>query len=82
MSSKNSTLKKTEEAVEGTVAELTRGGRLRINGKVVDQPAMSVLARLGIATEIGVAERPEGKRGPAAKIYSLPTSGTFAAVRK
>jgi len=82
MTSKTSTLKVTDTSIEGTVADLTRGGKLRINGKAVGQPEMSVLARLGIAVEVGVADRPEGKRGPAAKVYALPTSGQFAAARR
>lgn len=80
--SKTSTLKVTADSIEGTVAELTRGDRLRINGKKVGQPEMSVLARLGIAVEVGVAERPDGQRGPAPKIYALPTTGQFAAARR
>lgn len=69
------TLKQTPEYIEGTVADIIGRGetsRLRINGKLVKQPDLSTLARLGFATEVGVAERPEGKRGPAATIYRLP----------
>lgn len=87
MSNKYPTFKSGPDFVEGTVADLIGGAaesKLRINGKKVDQPAMSVLARLGIAQEVGVVERPEGstKRGPAPKIYRLPLNGTFATVRK
>ena len=76
------TLRRTEDAVIGTVADLIRGDRLRINGHVVGQPEMSVLTRLGIATPVGVAEKDPTKPGPAAKIYSIPTTGTFAALRR
>jgi hypothetical protein len=68
------TFNQTPEYIEGTVADIIGRGkesRLRINGKVVKQPDLSVLARLGLATEVGVAERPEGKRGPAPVIYRL-----------
>ncbi len=71
-----------EDFVQGTVAELTRGERLRINGKKVDQPAMSVLAKLGIATRVGTAERPEGKRGPAPVVYRLDLNTALTVSRK
>lgn len=70
-----STLKQTAEYIEGTVADIIGRGetsRLRINGKLVKQPDLSTLARLGLATEVGVAERPAGKRGPAATVYRIP----------
>lgn len=69
------TLKQTADYIEGTVADIIGRGetsRLRINGKLVKQPDLSTLARLGLATEVGVAERPEGKRGPAAMVYRIP----------
>lgn len=37
--SKNSTLEIGDTYVQGTVKELTKGDRLRVNGKKVDQPA-------------------------------------------
>lgn len=62
------TFNQTPDYIEGTVADIIGRGkdsRLSINGKRVKQPDLSTLARLGLATEVGVAERPEGKRGPA-----------------
>lgn len=73
--STKTTLKRTADYIEGTVADIIGRGetsRLRINGKLVKQPDLSTLARLGLATEVGTAVRPEGKRGPAATIYRLP----------
>lgn len=70
-----STFVQTPDYIEGTVADLIGRGkdsRLRINGKAVKQPDLSTLARLGIASEVGTAERPEGKRGPAPVILRLP----------
>lgn len=70
-----STFVQTADYIEGTVADIIGKGatsRLRINSKPVKQPDLSTLARLGLATEVGVAERPEGKRGPAPVIYRLP----------
>ncbi len=72
----------TENYVQGTVKELIRGDRLRVNGQKVDQPALSVLARLGIATEVGVADRPEGTRGPAPKVYRLNLTPAVTVARK
>ena len=69
------TFNQTPDYIEGTVADIIGRGkdsRLSINGKRVKQPDLSTLARLGLATEVGVAERPEGKRGPAPTIYRLP----------
>ncbi len=80
--SKNSTLEIGDTYVQGTVKELTKGDRLRVNGKKVDQPAMSVLAKLGIATKVGTAERPEGKRGPAPVVYRLDLSPSVVVARK
>lgn len=70
-----STFTQTPDYIEGTVADIIGRGeksRLRINGKEVKQPDLSTLARLGIASEVGVAERPEGQRGTAPVIYRLP----------
>lgn len=70
-----STFVQTSDYIEGTTADLIGRGkesRLRINGKAVKQPDLSTLARLGIASEVGTAERPEGKRGPAPAILRLP----------
>lgn len=67
-----STVKRTETHLEGTVADLINNDRLRINGSVVGQPEMSVLARLGIAKEVGTAVRPDGRRGPSPKILAIP----------
>jgi hypothetical protein len=75
-------MEKTDQYIQGTVAELVANGSLSVNGKAVGQPEMSVLARLGFAQEVGTVERPEGTRGRAAKIYRLPTNGSFAVVRK
>ncbi|BBA65200.1 predicted ORF [Xanthomonas phage XacN1] len=69
------TFNQTPDYIEGTVADIIGRGkdsRLSINGKRVKQPDLSTLARLGLATEVGVAERPEGKRGPAPVIYRIP----------
>lgn len=84
MSKKNaSTLVVTPDSITGTVADLTKGDKLRVNGQVVRQPEMSVLARLGLAQAVGTADRPEGKRGPAPVIYSLPLGVPgFAVARK
>lgn len=79
------TFNQTADFIEGTVADIIGKGatsRLRINGKPVKQPDLSTLARLGLATEIGVAERPEGKRGPAPVIYRLPTNNPAMAVAR
>lgn len=68
-------------SIKGTISELVATG-LTINGIPVGQPEMSVLTRLGFATEVGTVERPEGKRGPAPKVWELPTNGQFAVARK
>ncbi len=82
-SKKTSTVTVSEDGkvVTGTIADLTKRNspyQLLVNGVPATQPDLSVLTRLGFASAVGVVERPAGKRGPAAKIYSFPTSGTFA----
>ena len=75
MAANKTTFNQTPDFIEGTVADLIGKGqtsRLTINGKRVKQPDLSTLARLGIATEVGTAERPAGKRGPAPVILRLP----------
>lgn len=79
------TFNQTADFIEGTVADIIGKGqtsRLRINGKHVKQPDLSTLARLGLATEVGVAERPEGKRGPAPVIYRLPLNNPAMVVAR
>lgn len=70
------------DTIKGTISELVAGGRLSINGVTVGQPEMSVLTRLGFAKEVGTVERPEGKRGPAPKVWEIPVNGQFAVARK
>lgn len=65
-----------ENYIEGTVTDIIGKGeksRLRINGVPVSQPALSALASLGIVEKVGVAERPEGVRGPKPTIVRLYT---------
>lgn len=57
-------------AFEGTVQQLVAKG-VKVNGRMVDQVALSVMARYGIAKEIGSAEKVAGKRGKVAKIFKL-----------
>lgn len=74
---RRSTFVRGEDYIEGTIADLIGRGeesRLRINGKPVSQPDLSTLTRLNIAVSVGVAERPEGKRGPAPAIVRIPTN--------
>lgn len=71
----HSTFVQTSDYIEGTTADIIgreAESRLQINGNPVKQPDLSTLARLGIAMEVGVAERPVGKRGPAPTIYRIP----------
>lgn len=85
MASNKTTFTQTADYIEGTVADMIGRGkesRLRIGGKLVKQPDLSTLARLGIAQEVGQAERPEGKRGPAATIYRLPNTINGLAVAR
>ena len=72
-----STFVQGADFIEGTVSDIIGKGeksRLRINGTPAGQPELSVLARLGIATEVGTADRPEGTRGPKPKILRIPTN--------
>lgn len=56
----------------GTVAQLVAMG-LTVNGNIpLDQSALSVLTRLGIAREIGIAEKAgPSTRGKAAKVWEV-----------
>ncbi len=79
------TFNSTPDYIEGTVADIIGRGkdsRLSINGKRVKQPDLSTLARLGIATEVGTAERPQGKRGPAPVILRLPLNHPLVTVAR
>lgn len=70
----------TDTAVRGTIAQLA--GSITINGHTVGQPELSVMTRLGFATEVGVVAKPEGVRGPAAKIWEIQTSPETVVARK
>ncbi|QDJ96233.1 hypothetical protein Xoosp13_46 [Xanthomonas phage Xoo-sp13] len=70
----------TETTVRGTIAELA--GSITINGRTVGQPELSVMTRLGFATEVGTADKPEGIRGPAPKIWELNLNAPMAVARK
>lgn len=70
----------SNDTIRGTIAELA--GRVTINGTVADQPALSVLTRLGIATEVAVAEKAADKRGRAAKIWEFPVDSNVVVARK
>ncbi len=80
---KPSTVVTTAKSIRGTIADLTKGkGAILVNGLPVDQPGLSALTRYGFGKEVGVADRPEGQRGPAAKIWEFPLNGKFAVALK
>lgn len=60
--------------ITGTIAELVAMG-LTINGKVMKQGELSTLTRLGLAKQVGEAEK-KG-RGKAAAIWELESSSTL-----
>lgn len=71
------------DAIVGTTADLINGENpITLNGQTLTQSDLSVLNRLGIVQAVGVADRPQGQRGPAPKIWSIPTNGSFAVARK
>lgn len=72
-----STINVGSDFIEGTVADIIGRGkesRLRINKKIVKQPDLSALVRLGLATEVGFAERAPGTKGPKPAIIRIPTN--------
>jgi len=55
---------------KGTAREFI-AAEVKVNGKAINQPALSLMAQYGVAKIVGEVPRPEKKRGHAEKIYSL-----------
>lgn len=55
---------------KGTAREFLAAG-VTINGKEINQPALSLMAQYGVAKIVGEVPRPEGKKGHAEKVYQI-----------
>lgn len=55
---------------KGTAREFLAAG-VTINGKEINQPALSLMAQYGVAKIVGEVPRPEGKKGHPEKIYQI-----------
>ena len=55
---------------KGTAREFI-AAEVMVNGKPINQPALSLMAQYGVAKIMGEVPRPEGKKGHAEKIYLL-----------
>lgn len=58
------------KSYKGTAREFI-AANVRINGKVINQPALSLMAQYGVAKIVGEVPRPERKKGHAEKIYQI-----------
>lgn len=58
------------KSFKGTAREFISAG-VTINGKEINQPALSLMAQYGVAKIVGEVPRPEKKRGHAEKIYLI-----------
>ena len=58
------------QTFKGTAREFI-AAEVTVNGKPINQPALSLMAQYGVAKIVGEVPRPEKKRGHAEKIYLL-----------
>ena len=58
------------KSFKGTAREFIAAG-VTINGKEINQPALSLMAQYGVTKIVGEVPRPEKKRGHAEKIYQI-----------
>ena len=58
------------KSFKGTAREFISAS-VTINGKEINQPALSLMAQYGVAKIVGEVPRPEGKKGHPEKIYSI-----------
>lgn len=58
------------KSFKGTAREFV-SCNVKINGKVINQPALSMMAQYGVIKIMGELPRPEGKKGHAEKIYHI-----------
>jgi hypothetical protein len=58
------------QSFKGTAKEWLDAG-VKINGKAINQPGLSLLAQYGVAKVVGEVPRPEGKKGHNEKIYQI-----------
>ena len=58
------------KSFKGTVREFI-AAEVKVNGKPINQPALSLMAQYGVAKIVGEVPRPEGKKGHAEKIYLI-----------
>lgn len=58
------------KSFKGTAREFIAAD-VRINGKEINQPALSLMAQYGVAKIVGEVPRPEKKKGHAEKIYQI-----------
>lgn len=58
------------KSFKGTAREFIAAG-VKINGKTINQPGLSLMAQYGVAEIVGEAPRPEGKKGHPEKIYLI-----------
>ena len=58
------------KSFKGTAREFITAS-VTINGKAINQPALSLMAQYGVAKIVGEVPRPEGKKGHPEKIYLI-----------
>lgn len=61
---------------KGTAREFI-AAEVKVNGKAINQPALSLMAQYGVAKIVGEVPRPEGKKGHAEKIYQVTAKSGF-----
>lgn len=63
-------------SIQGTPKQLVEAG-LMVNGIPVTQQMISVLVKIGACEDIGPEERPQGAKGPAARVYRFGAKKQF-----
>lgn len=63
-------MQQSYKSFKGSAREFI-AANVRINGKVINQPALSLMAQYGVAKIVGDVPRPERKKGHAEKIYQI-----------
>ena len=64
------------KSFKGTAREFI-AAKVQINGKVLDQPSISMMAQYGVLKKVGIVPRPEKKKGHAEIVYQATGKSGF-----
>lgn len=58
------------QSFKGTAKEWEEA-QVKVNGKLITQPMLSIMSQIGVAKILGEVPRPKGKKGHPEKIYQI-----------